>query len=175
MSALPVMQDNSGALERSNRVAVIVAETQEAADQGASLVRIDYQVERPALAFEALLPQAQMPKNILGQPRWCRLADAEAALKGCRDSRRPRGLSGRRATITTPSSCDASTAQWDGDDSFVVHDSSQVLGVERTTLATMFGLEQKKVRVLAPFGRRRIRPARPSGTTRSYASRRRSW
>src|SRR5712672_1307430 len=127
MSALPVMQDNS-VRWNGQPVAVIVAETQEIADQGASLVRIDYQAEHPALAFEALLPQAQMPKNILGQASLVQIGDAEAALKDAAIR--------ADAVYRTPRyyhnaiELHASTAQWDGDDSFVVHDSSQVLGVE---------------------------------------------
>src|SRR5258705_4696595 len=127
----------------------MVAGTKEIADQGVSLVRMDYQAEHPALAFEALLPQAQMPKNILGQPSLVQIGDAEAALKDA--AIRVDAVYRTPRYYHNAIELHASTAQWDGDDSFVVHDSSQVLGVERTTLATMFGLEQKKVRVLAPF------------------------
>ena len=148
MSALPVMQDNS-VRWNGQPVVIIVAKTQESANQAASLVRIDYQVEQPALAFEALLPQAQMPKNILGQPSLVKIGDAEAALRDAAIRvdevyRTPRHYH-------NAIELHASTAQWDGDDRLTVYDSSQVLGVERTTLATVFGLEQKNVRVLAPF------------------------
>jgi len=148
MSALPVMQDNS-VRWNGQPVAVVVAETQEIADQAASLVRINYEVEQSALAFEALLPQAQMPKNILGQPSLVKIGDAEAALKDA--AIRVDAVYRTPRHYHNAIELHASTAQWDGDDSFVVYDSSQVLAVERTTLATMFGLKQDKVRVLAPF------------------------
>jgi xanthine dehydrogenase YagR molybdenum-binding subunit len=148
MSALPVMQDNS-VRWNGQPVAVIVAETQEIADQGVLLVHIDYEVEQPALAFEALLPQAQMPKNILGQASLVKIGDAEAALKDA--AIRVDAVYRTPRHYHNAIELHASTAQWDGDDRLTVHDSSQVLGVERTTLARVFGLEQKKVRVLAPF------------------------
>jgi xanthine dehydrogenase YagR molybdenum-binding subunit len=148
MSDLPVMQDES-VRWNGQPVAVIVAETQEAADRAASLVRIDYEPEKPALAFEALRPQAQMPKNILGQPAQVRIGDAEAALEDAAfrvDAiyRTPRYY---HAAIELH----ASTAQWHGDDSLTVYDTSQGLRPTRYTFATAFGLKEEKVRVLAPF------------------------
>ena len=148
MSALPVMQDAS-VRWNGQPVAIVIAETQENADQAASLVRVDYDAERPALAFESLLPEARMPINILGQPSQVKIGDAEAALK--------QAAFRIDAVYRTPRhyhnaiELHASMAHWDGDDRLTVHDASQVLGVERTTLATMFGLKPEKVRVLAPF------------------------
>jgi xanthine dehydrogenase YagR molybdenum-binding subunit len=148
MSALPVMQDNS-VRWNGQPVVVIVGETQEIADHAASLVRVDYDPDEPALAFDAMLPKAKMPNDILGQRSEVKIGDAEAALNSA--AVRVDAVYRTPRHYHNAIELHASTAQWHGDDSLTVHDSSQVLRVERYTLATAFGLKPEKVRVLAPF------------------------
>lgn len=148
-SNLPVMQDDT-IHWNGEPVAVVLAETQEQADHAAALVRVSYAAEAAALDFEALKPKARPPKSILGEDAKVIVGgDAEAALQGApfridRTYRTPRHIH----SAIEPH---AATVAWNGDDAITVHDASQLLGPTRSTLAEVFGLDEKNVRVLAPF------------------------
>lgn len=148
MSDLPVMQDDS-VRWNGQPVAVVLAETQEAADHAASLIVIDYEAEPADLAFEAMIPDAEMPKNILGQPPEVRHGDAEGALQNAatrvdRIYRTPRHYNSAIELHVT-------TAHWEADDALVIHDASQTLQASRYTIAKAFSLKPDNVRILAPF------------------------
>ncbi|MEO7430604.1 MAG: xanthine dehydrogenase family protein molybdopterin-binding subunit [Dokdonella sp.] len=148
MSDLPVMQDDS-VRWNGQPVAVVLAETQEAADHAASLIVIDYEAEPADLAFEAMVPDAEMPKNILGQSPDVRHGDAEAALRNAttRVDRIYRTLRHYNSAIELH----VTTAHWEADDALVIHDASQTLQASRYTIAKAFSLKPDNVRILAPF------------------------
>ena len=148
ISNLPVFQDNR-VNWNGQPIAVVVAELQEIADHAASLIRIEYEVEKPALGFDELKSEAKLPKDILGEPPEFKIGDAEAALRDCvfkidRTYRTPR-------YNHTAIELHATTAQWVGDDAVNIHDASQAISNTRNTIAKSFGLDPEKVRVLAPF------------------------
>jgi xanthine dehydrogenase YagR molybdenum-binding subunit len=130
-------------------VAVVVAETQDQADHAASLVRVTYAPKRADLSFEAMVPNAKPPKDILGEPAEVKVGDPEKAL-----SEAPIRVD---ATYRTPRynhnaiELHATTAEWHGGDTLTLHDASQFLVGTRYTIAKVFGLDEARVRVLAPF------------------------
>ena len=148
-SNAPVMQDD---VVRWNgeAVAVVVAETQEAAEHAASLVQVSYAREPARLSFEALLPSARQPAHILGQPAQVTVGgDAEQALRGAAVSvdetyRTPR----YNHNAIEPH---AVTAVWESDDRLTLHDSTQMLGQTAHSIAKVFDLPPDNVRVLSPF------------------------
>ena len=148
ISNLPVMQDDR-VHWNGQPVAVVIAESQEQADHAASLVRVTYATEPPTLSFEAQLPKAKPPKDILGEPPSIRIGDAEAALRDAEfriaaSYRTPR----YNHNAIEPH---ATTAVWDNEKHLTLHDSSQALSASRYTLAKALGLKPENIRLLAPF------------------------
>ena len=146
-SNLPVMQD-AKIRWNGEPVACVVAETQEQADHAASLVRVTYEVEAATTVFETAKIKAKAPDNILGEPSKIAVGNAEAALE-----KSPFRVD---RTYTTPRhnhgaiELHAVTVAWEGDE-LLVHDATQMLHLTRSTLATVFGLKEDKVRILSPF------------------------
>ena len=144
-SNLPVMQD-AKIRWNGQPIACVIAETQEQADDAAALVQITYDVEPAQTAFASAKTKA--PDNILGEPAKLAIGDAEAAL--AKASYRVDGI------YTTPrhNHCaielHAVTVAWH-DGKLLVHDATQMLNLTRSTLATVFGLKEDKVRILSPF------------------------
>ena len=146
-SDLPVMQDDKISWN-GEPVAVVLAETQEQAEFAATLVEIGYAAEPAAIRFEDLKPKAHPPENVLGEPSKIESGDAEAALASAAFS--------IDRTYRTPrhSHCaiepHAVTVAWQ-DGGLVVHDTTQMLHLTRSTMASIFDLPEDKVRVLSPF------------------------
>jgi xanthine dehydrogenase YagR molybdenum-binding subunit len=100
LSDLPIMQDDLVHWD-GEPVAVAIAKTLEQAEYAASLVKVEYEAETPALSFEGVKPHAFVPPNIIGEP---------SEIKGgmsIRPLRKPRRASTmftkRRVITTTPS------------------------------------------------------------------------
>jgi xanthine dehydrogenase YagR molybdenum-binding subunit len=146
-SKLPVMQD---ATIRWNGepVACVVAETQEQADHAAALVRVTFGAEPARTSFESAKLKAKAPDNILGEAAKIATGDAESAL-----AKAPFRVD---ETYSTPRynhaaiELHAVTVAWENG-ALLVHDATQMLHLTRSTLATVFGIKEDKVRVLSPF------------------------
>lgn len=144
-STLPVMQDAS-IHWNGEPVAVVVADTQEQADQAAALVRITYEAEAPKVAFDH--EPSKPPQNILGEPTRITIGEAEKALAAApvrvdQMYRTPRHHHGAIELH-------AVTVAWEGDE-LLVHDSTQMVQLTQMTFAHVFGLPMESVRVLSPF------------------------
>jgi xanthine dehydrogenase YagR molybdenum-binding subunit len=146
-SKLPVMQDAT-IHWNGEPVACIVAETQEQADDAATLVRVSYGEAPARTSFASGKLNARAPDNILGESSKIAVGDAEVAL-----AQAPFRVD---ETYTTPRynhgaiELHAVTVAWE-DGSLLVHDATQMLHLTRSTLAAVFGLKEDKVRVLSPF------------------------
>jgi xanthine dehydrogenase YagR molybdenum-binding subunit len=147
-SNLPVMQ-NDRVHWNGQPVALVVAESQEAADHAASLIRVEYESETASLSFDAKKPEAKPPKDILGEPADITIGAAEDALG--RSAFRVDQLYRTPRYNHNAIELHATAAKWEGDGTLNVHDASQALGATRETIAKSFGLESDKVRVMAPF------------------------
>ncbi|MEW9553693.1 xanthine dehydrogenase family protein molybdopterin-binding subunit [Nonomuraea sp. NPDC050783] len=129
-------------------VAVVVAETPEAARHAATLVRPAYQ-ELPAVVdFAAEEPGAVPQKGNPLQPAAADKGDAAAALAAA-----PVKVDLR---FTTPPynhnaiEPHATVAVWDGD-RLTVHEGTQNIAWTRKHLAMRFGVPERDVRVLSPY------------------------
>ncbi len=129
-------------------VAVVVAETPEAARHAASLVRPTYQ-ELPAVVdFAAEAPNAVPEKGNLLMPAGADKGDAAAALASA-----PVSVD---LAFSTPQYTHnaiephATTAVWDGDH-LTVHEGTQNIPWLRKHLALRFDVPEKSIRVLSPF------------------------
>jgi len=131
-------------LHYGQHIAIVVAESAEEARHAASLVRVEYE------AAEALLdvddPRAEILVNPWGM-------DTERGDVGVGFAQADVVVEG---TFTTPDNTNnplglmATIAYWHGD-SLTVHDSTQWTHNVRTSLATVFGIPESGIRVLAPF------------------------
>ncbi|MBW8867432.1 MAG: xanthine dehydrogenase family protein molybdopterin-binding subunit [Acidobacteria bacterium] len=131
-------------------IAVVVAESLEAAMYAASLVRADYRIDTPALDMRKELPSAQpYTKKIFGQfePQ-SRRGDVAAALAAADAT--------IDAVYTTPLETHnamephATIASWEGD-RLTLHDATQyVYGVKRFVAKTL-GIPDDRVRVVSKF------------------------
>lgn len=131
-------------------VALVVAESLEVAEHAASLIRVSYRREPARTNFEAELPKAETPSDVLGEPAEVKVGEAELELE-----RAAFRVDGRY--LTPPYNHvaiepHASTAFWSEDGtSLVCLESSQMVQGFKNTLATVFSLHPSKVRVLSPF------------------------
>jgi xanthine dehydrogenase YagR molybdenum-binding subunit len=145
----PVMQDDR-VRWNGQAVAVVIAETQDAAEHAASLVRVSYAAQAAKLSFEDLLSSARRPKTILGEPAQVTVGgDAEKAL-------REAAFIVDETYRTPPYNHNAIephavTAIWEDDDHLTLHDATQMLAQTVDTLAKALNLPRENIRVFSPF------------------------
>jgi xanthine dehydrogenase YagR molybdenum-binding subunit len=129
-------------------VAVVVAETLEAAEHAAELVGVTYQTLPSAVDFVAQEMNAVPQKSTLLQHADGKKGDADAALAAA-----PVSVDLR---FTTPRhhhnalEPHATTAVWDGK-RLTVHDATQSINWVRTHLALKFGIPVADIRVISPY------------------------
>jgi len=141
----PVMQDDR-VHWNGQPIALVLAGTQEQADDARSLIRATYEIEEATTAFEKAKSHAR-PGSFGGDLR-NEVGDAEAALAAA--------LYRVDLTYLTPYQNHnaiephAATLAWDGDE-LIVHDCTQGVTHMAWSLADIFGLEEEQVHVTAPF------------------------
>ncbi|MET9001003.1 xanthine dehydrogenase family protein molybdopterin-binding subunit [Amycolatopsis sp. NPDC004169] len=129
-------------------VAVVVADTLEAAREAAGLVTVTYGPLPSTVDFAAEEQNAKPQKSNLIMSGTAKKGDAEAALAAA-----PVALDLRFTTPTHHHNAiepHATTAAWDGD-RLTIHDGTQNIDWLRTHLAIRFGVPAANVRVIAPF------------------------
>jgi xanthine dehydrogenase YagR molybdenum-binding subunit len=129
-------------------VAVVVAETFEAAREAASRLRIEYETSPARLDFEEAKQHVHPPEKVLTQDTDTRRGNLQAGM-----------LSGSTSIDLTyrtpvehhnPIEPHATIAAWDGDH-LTLYDSTQYMkGVQRTVASTL-GIEPDQVTVLCPY------------------------
>lgn len=147
-SELPILQE-AAVHWNGQPIAVVVAETQDQAEEAATLVKVKYETEASAVSFDALKPTAQPPANILGEPPEIKIGDAATAINTAEFKvdniyRTPR----YNHNAIEPH---ATVAVWHGDDSLTIFDGTQCIHNLSCTLAEMFGIQPEAVRVVSPF------------------------
>ena len=150
VSDLPVFQD--ARIHWSGQpVAVVVAETQDRAEAAANLIKVEYEAETAALAFDALKSEAVEQPDFMGMlPLKADVGDAEDALRraGFKVDRIYRTPFHHHNAIEPH----ATIAVWsENEDSLTVFDTTQMVYIERNMLAKVFDLAPEQVRVVAPF------------------------
>lgn len=145
-----VLQDNR-VLYYGQYLALVVAEELEQAEHAATLLRIRYAAEQPAVSLETSLSEAVVPRAVLlinPPPVDSSRGNPAAALEGA-----PVRLD---LTYTTPVETHnpmephATVATWDGDTLVLFETTQWVMGA-RTMVAAHLGLPIDKVRVVSPF------------------------
>ncbi len=130
-------------------VAVVVAESEEAARDAASLVRVEYRRSgEHGTDLEAARPKAyRPPSKRFGIPRPPKpRGDAEAAFASA-----PHKIEARyrlAADYHNPMELFATTCVWDGEGKLTVYDKTQGSRTSRAYIAKVFGLKKANVRVI---------------------------
>jgi xanthine dehydrogenase YagR molybdenum-binding subunit len=130
-------------------VAVVIAESEEAARDAASLVRVEYrQGGEHGTELEAARARAYRPPHKrLGIPRPAKpRGDVEAAL-----ARAPHKIEARYrlpAEYHQPMELYATTSVWEGEGRLTVYDKTQGSRTCRAYIAKVFGLKKRNVRVV---------------------------
>ncbi|MET7387069.1 xanthine dehydrogenase family protein molybdopterin-binding subunit [Streptomyces sp. NPDC005529] len=143
---LAVLQ-NSDVPHRGWPVALVVAETIEAARAGAAAVRVDYTTRDHDVTLTDGHPAGYFPEEANGgYPGQHEQGDPEGAFA----SAAVRVDAAYRVSPlhNHPMEPHAATARWD-DERLVVHDSSQGSTAVRATLAALFGLPEERITVMA--------------------------
>jgi xanthine dehydrogenase YagR molybdenum-binding subunit len=133
---------------RGQIVAIAVAETLEAAREAAELVRVEYDAEAHDVALRDDHPKLYTPEKVNPNfPSETADGDVEAALAGAAllvDARYS-----TPAEHNNPMEPHASLAVWSGGD-LTLYDSTQGAPRARDTIASAFGIEPERVRVISP-------------------------
>ena len=144
---LPIMQDDR-IHWNGQPVAIVLAETQEQADHAQSLICVVYEGQTPVISLAAAKAHGTESGLFMGEPLKQKVGDAEAALAAA-----PHKVD---VTYTTPRhhhapiELHACTLAWEGD-TLLIHDASQAVAHEAWTIAQVFGLKEKQVRITSPF------------------------
>lgn len=135
---------------RGQAIALVVADTLEAAIEAAALVRARYETQAASVGLDApgtvVLAQADSP---LPKPAFNdkRLGDAPAAYAAA-----PHRIEARfngPAQHVNPIELLATVAEWNGD-ALTIHESTQNTGAIRGALAAQLGIDAQQIRVLSP-------------------------
>jgi xanthine dehydrogenase YagR molybdenum-binding subunit len=131
-------------------VALVVAESLEAARDAAALVRVKYQGEAHNTDLHAALPEKF-------EPRKKRMGFKAPKARG--DARKAFNAAPRQHTAVyhlaphfhNPMEMHAATVVWEGGDKITVHDKTQGSQNVQAYLAAVFGFDDDDVRVLNPY------------------------
>jgi xanthine dehydrogenase YagR molybdenum-binding subunit len=142
---LMVLQDDEIRYDRQP-VAVVVADSFEAAKYAASLVTVAYRTAKPILAFNA--GEHYTPAQIHGEPPDTLRGDALGALE--RSAVRVDNVYTTPHENHNPMEPHATIARWDGA-ALTVYDANQGVFPARARLAETFGLPAQNVTVITKF------------------------
>jgi xanthine dehydrogenase YagR molybdenum-binding subunit len=144
---LPIMQDDR-VHWNGQPVAIVLAETQEQAEHAQTLIRVTYEEQNPVISLAAAKANGTESGLFMGEPLKQKVGDAEAALAAA-----PHKVDVKYTTPRhhhAPIELHACTLTWEGDE-LRIHDASQAVVHEAWTIAQVFGLEEKQVRLTSPF------------------------
>jgi len=127
-------------------VGLVVAETYEQARAAAGLVKIKYQTNKPAVELDK--EPKITPEKLFGQNAQTKTGDPIAAFNSAPVKfEQTYGLPTEQHHPMEPHSV---IARWE-DDNLTVYDSTQGVAGIRHLIAQIFGIDKKKVRIIAPF------------------------
>ena len=144
---IPVMQDDV-VHWNGQPVAVVLAESQEAADHAASLIHPVYEAEPATTSLADAKSQGPQPGMFMGSPLKIETNDAEAKLGAA-----PVKVDVNYTTPRhnhNPIELHAVTMAWDGD-TLRVHDATQAVSHAAWTIGQVFGLKENAVHVTSPY------------------------
>ncbi|MDQ4043217.1 MAG: xanthine dehydrogenase family protein molybdopterin-binding subunit, partial [Actinomycetota bacterium] len=136
-------------------VAMVLAESPHAAEDGADAVQVDYEHQEPIVSLDAALAEGartvheEMEDNVLLDVQMSDDPEVDKAFEEASVVVEATFTTGRVAAV--PMEGRACLAEWDGrEDKLVLYTSTQVPHIVRTALADVLDLPQQRIRVTAP-------------------------
>src|SRR5215210_6547263 len=136
-------------------VAMVLANSPHAAEDGADAVAADYERQEPIVSLDAALAKGartvheEMESNVLLDVREPDDTGVDEAFEGASVIVEATFETGRVAAV--PMEGRACLAEWDDrEDKLVLHTSTQVPHIVRTALSEVLELPQQRIRVIAP-------------------------
>ena len=129
-------------------IALVLAETSEAAEHAQSLIRVAYEEEKGATSYAAAKAAGTELGKFQGEELKLNVEDAERLLKDA-----PHSIDAVYRTPPhnhNPIELHAATVTWEGGH-LRVHDATQAVTHAAWTLSQVFGLEEEQVHVTSPF------------------------
>lgn len=140
---------DAAVLHAGQHVAVVVAETLEAAQFAARQLKVDYAEEKAVVSMDDPAAKTVEPPQMFGDMLQETRGDVAGILEDAT-------LVRHSATYTTPAEThnpmepSATTAVWEAD-KLTVYDSTQWINGTQAVLAEAFGVPRQNVRVICPF------------------------
>lgn len=130
-------------------VAVVVADTSETARHAATLLKISYAPEKPALEKEDAL-QVDKPKTFFDEELQKTKGDPQSALANA-DFVKIDNTYTTPMETHNPMECSATIAQWDSPERLTIYDATQFVKGVQGIIARAFALEPENVHVICPY------------------------
>ncbi len=132
-------------------IALVVAETFEAAEEGASLVQVHYAPEAHHVDLEKRLSDAYTPKVAGGggDPATNNRGDMTAGMSGA--DVRVEQTYWTPFEVHNPMEPHATIAVWDAPDHLTLYDATQGVFSDRDRVADLFGMPKENVHVISPY------------------------
>ena len=132
-------------------IGVVIADTIENAHEGARLVQVKYQAEKPEVDLESRLAEAYTPEKAGGgnEPASSKRGDMQAGMAEA--SARVEQVYWTPFEVHNPMEPHATIAVWDAPDHLTLYDATQGVFTDRKRLASLFGLQPENVRVISPY------------------------
>jgi xanthine dehydrogenase YagR molybdenum-binding subunit len=130
-------------------VATVVADNLENARHAASLLKIFYAPEAPALNKEDA-SKADKPEKFIGESLQTKKGDVAAVLARA-DLTKVEHTYSTPTETHNPMECSATVAHWESPDRLTIYDATQYVKGAQGIVAHTFGLPRENVRVICPF------------------------
>jgi xanthine dehydrogenase YagR molybdenum-binding subunit len=130
-------------------IAAIIAESLEQARHAASLLKISYVPETPALSIETATKKSD-PKKHFDRNLQEKKGDVAAALDNA-DLVKIENTYSTPTETHNPMECSATVPHWEAPDRLTIYDATQYVKDAQAIVAHAFGLKRENVRVICPF------------------------
>ena len=145
-----VLQDD--VVRYSNQpIALVVAETFEAADEASQLICVQYAPEKPEVDLPSRASQAYTPAKVggAGDPATSHRGDMAAGLSAA--DAKLEHVYGTPYEVHNPMEPHATIAVWDTPDHLTLYDATQGVFSDRGRVADLLGLKPENVHVISPY------------------------
>ncbi len=145
-----VLQDD--VVRYSNQpIGLVVAETLEAAMEGARLVQAQYAPETPHIDLESRESEASTPEKVggAGDPGTSHRGDMQSGMSEA--AKRMEAAYWTPFQVHNPMEPHATIAVWEAPDRLTLYDATQGVFSDRKRVAELLGLKPENVRVISPY------------------------
>ena len=130
-------------------VAIVVAETQEAADRAATLIKVEYDAKEAKLSFDKEKKSAKTPPKLMTEPTEIKIGNAEDEL--AKAANRVDFIYETPRYNHNAIEPHATIAAFTADDRLMIFDTTQNIHGVKDTIAEIFSIKPDNVQSVSPF------------------------